>query len=397
MSPIETASADAALGEEFLVEVLSDLVRTKSVNPGIYEVEIAERVAAWLEPTPAEVSIVEFAPGRPSVAAVMGDGGDGPTLVLNGHIDTVPIDTEGDPWTSDPFEPAIRDGYLYGRGSCDMKSGLTTQIAVAHHLASLDKPLRGRLVLHFASGEECGEPGTQSLLDAGFTGDYGIVTEPTQARVGVATRGLVQFRIVLHGRSIHASRAHLGVNPVRHLRLVLEALEDYEREVTQREHPLLPGGTCTPTVVHGGIKENAVAERCELLVDRRLIPGETVEGELADIRARLEALVEIDPTISVEVSAMNRAPFGPAEISPDSPFAARVSHWCEELTPRSGEVIGTPFASDIDRLINNAGIEALQFGPGNVAECHCVDERVALAELYDVAKVIAAVSREMLL
>lgn len=387
-------SSDKALSQDFLVEVLSSLVRTPSINPGVYERDMAARVAAWLEPTGAEVEVVEFASGRPSVAAVLEGSGDGPTLVLNGHIDTVPID-EPEHWTTDPFDPAIRDGYLYGRGSCDMKSGLSTQIAVAHHLVASAQPLRGRLVLHFAAGEECGEPGTLSLLQAGFTGDFGIVTEPTQAQVSVATRGLVQYRIVLQGRSIHASRAHLGVNPVLHLPLVLAELQDYDAEVRSRPHPLLPGGSCTPTVVRAGVKANAVAEQCELLLDRRLLPGETPQGEMEAIQFRLARVRERHPEVDPSISIVNH-PFEAAEIARDSAFAGRVAQLTAERTGRGGEVLGTPFASDVRNLVNDAGIEAITFGPGNVAECHCVDERVALTELVDAADVIAAVARELL-
>jgi succinyl-diaminopimelate desuccinylase len=389
MSTVMPRDAAAALQTDFLIEVLTSLVRTKSVNPGIYEEAMAKQVVAWLEPLGAEIQLVEFAPGRPSVGARLGSG-DGPRLVLNGHMDTVPIDA-GDRWASDPFQATVRDGYVYGRGACDMKAGLAVQIAVAHHLVALGEPLRGTLVLQFAAGEECGEPGTLSLLDAGFTGDYGIVTEPTQAQVSVATRGLVHYRIFIRGRSIHASRSHLGVNPVLKLRPVLEVLERYHDDIRRRPHPLLPGGSCTPTITRGGVKENAVADSVELFLDRRLLPGETVEAELADLRLRLGRIPDLDFTIEVV-----GLPFEAAEIDHDSGWALQVAEAVGRLTDRPAQVMGTPFASDVRNLVNDAGIEAVTFGPGNVAECHCVDERVAISELCDAAAVIASLSRDLL-
>ena len=220
---------------------------------------MADRVAAWLEPTPAEVSIVEFAPGRPSVGAVLEDSGRRTRLVLNGHIDTVPID-DLERWTIDPFEPTVRDGYLYGRGACDMKAGLTTQIAVAHHLAALGKPLKGSLVLHFAGGEECGEPGTLSLsgarLHRRLRHRHRADTAP-----GVASPAGPRPLPDPHQGTVDPRQpAHLGDNPVRRLRRVLEALDDYDDECARRQHPLLPGGSCTPTVLQRGVKENAVAD-----------------------------------------------------------------------------------------------------------------------------------------
>jgi succinyl-diaminopimelate desuccinylase len=387
--------ADAALGEAFLVEVLSSLVRTRSVNPGTYEVAMAERVRAWLDGLPVQLGVVEFAPGRPSVAVLLEGSGEGPRLVLNGHMDTVPVD-DAARWTSDAFDPSVRDGYLYGRGACDMKAGLTVQIAVLHHLVALGRPLRGTLVAQFAAGEECGEPGTLSMLQAGYTGDFGIVTEPTELRVAVAERGLCHYGIRIIGRSIHASRAHLGLNPVPPLRDVLAVVEEYGSVVRTRKHPLLPGGSCTPTVVRAGVKENAVADTCELFLDRRLLPGESVEEELADLRERLGRLGRDHPELEIEITHTG-LPFEAAEIPDSSPFAARVAQHAADLTGQSAELWGTPFSSDVRNLVNDAGIEAVTFGPGNVAECHCVDERVALDQLRDAAAVTASVARELLL
>jgi succinyl-diaminopimelate desuccinylase len=393
VSGVAPVGAEGALDEAFLVEVLGSLVATPSVNPGTWEEAMASRVTSWLDGTGAAVDVVEFAPGRPSVAAVLGDP-TGPRLVLNGHMDTVPIDDPAE-WESKPFEPSVRDGWLYGRGACDMKGGLTAQIAVAHHLAALGTPLRGALVLHFAAGEENGEPGTLSLLQAGYTGDVGIVTEPTQVQVSVATRGLGHYRIALRGRSIHASQAHLGVNPVGALRAVLEAVEGHHAEAQARTHPLLPGGSLTPTVVHGGVKVNAVADTCELLLDRRLLPGETVEDDLAALRARLDAVTARIPGLQLDLSTVH-FPFEPAEIPSDSQLAATVARAVRDVSGREGAVIGTPYASDVRNLVNDAGMEAVTFGPGNVAECHCANERVAVAELTDATAVLARVARDML-
>jgi len=392
--PIALASPEAALSEPFLVEVLQSLVRTRSVNPGIYEVEMAELVSQWLAPTGAQVHIVEMAPGRPSVAAVIEGSGDGPRLVLNGHMDTVPID-DADLWDGDPFGGDVRDGYLYGRGACDMKAGLTTQIAVAHHLAGRAESMRGTLILQFAAGEECAEPGTLSMLQQGFAGDYGIVTEPTQLKVAVAERGLAHYRVRINGRSIHASRAHLGVNPIAKLRRVLEVLEIYHQEAQAKSHPLLPGGSCTPTVVHAGVKENAVADRCELLLDRRLLPGETIDGELEELRRRLGDVQAEDSGFDCDVTRFELG-FEPAEIPVDSPFAQSVADAMREVTGARGEIWGTPFSSDVRNLVNDAGMEAITFGPGNVAECHCANERVSLLELRQGAEVIARVARDLL-
>jgi succinyl-diaminopimelate desuccinylase len=277
-----------------------------------------------------------------------------------------------------------------------MKAGLTVQIAIAHYLATHLDRLKGSLVLHFAIGEECAEPGTLSLIEAGFVGDVGITTEPTELKVATAERGLAFYKIRVKGRSIHASRAHLGVNPIPRVRAVLDAIEGYENGVKQRKHALLPGGSCTPTILRAGVKENAVPDYCDVVVDRRLLPGETVDGEMEALRSRIEQIKESDRDFEFEISRFPNA-FEPAEIDQDSEFAKRLVNAVAEVTGEATEIYGTPYSSDVRNLINDAGMEAVTFGPGNVAECHCADERVSLQQVRDAALVTAKVASDLLM
>ena len=364
-------------------------------TPGAFESDVARRVVEYFDNTPVETELVESLPGRHSVGAILRGRGDGPRLVLNGHLDTVPIDDETE-WTTDPFGAEVRDGYMYGRGACDMKAGLAVQIGVAHHLATHLDRLEGSLVLHFAAGEERAEPGTLSLLEAGYTGDFGIVTEPTDLRIATATRGLLPLRVRLQGRSIHASRSHLGINPTWGLLWVLEALERYRTDITERRHPLLGSGSCTPTVVRGGVTPNAVSDSVELFVDRRLVPGETIDHEVRDVTERILAARPEDSEVGVEVTvAYNR--FEPAEIPVDSTLVQRLAGSVAAVTGEPGEIYGAPFSSDVRNLVNDAGIEAVNFGPGNVAECHCANERVEVRQLEVAARIIADLATNLLM
>ena len=390
-----TSTEGKALSRPFLTRILKSLVATPSVNPGDFEEAMTKRVAEWLEPTPLEVTFVESLPGRNSVAAVLHGTGDGPRLVLNGHLDTVPID-DAELWTVDPFEGTVSDGHLYGRGACDMKAGLAAQIAVAHHLAGHADRLKGSLILHFAVGEERAEPGTLSLLKAGFVGDYGITTEPTALGVATATRGAAYFEIRIKGRSIHASRAHLGLNPIALLPAVLDVIEDYERGMGERTHRLCGVGTCTATIVRAGVAENAVPDLCEIVVDRRLIPGESVGGERRALAECLESIHVDSPEYELEISDY-RNPYESAEIDEGSLFAQGILEAVEDVTGKPGRLYGAPFCSDVRNLVNDAGMEAVTFGPGNVSETHCVDERVSLEQVEDSARVIAKVAEDLLL
>ncbi|ORA39217.1 M20 family metallopeptidase [Mycobacterium aquaticum] len=388
-------SEQRAPDQTLAARALADLISTPSVNPGIYEAAIAQRVARWFDGTPAEIDFVDtLLPGRPSVAVTIKGSGGGPRLVLNGHLDTVPVDDE-QRWTVDPFAATIRDGYMYGRGASDMKAGLAVQIAVAHTLLQRSQKVKGDLVLHFAAGEESGEPGTLGLVQAGHVGDFGVVTEPTQLEVSVATRGLMMVHIRINGRSIHASRAEAGLNPVAKLSKVLDAVFGYRTKVLETQHPLLGSGSCTPTVVKGGVKQNAVADYCDLYLDRRLVPGETVAAELEKLRGFLEQVRREDPEFDYELDHLPY-PFEPAEIPTDAGLALQLQRVAGRVLGTPPPIIGTPFSCDVRNLVNDAGMEAVTFGPGDVAECHCVDERVSLSQLNDAVEVLTELSTEIL-
>jgi succinyl-diaminopimelate desuccinylase len=393
--PAAELTADDALSLDVLTRVLQELVRTESVNPGTPESGMADTVERWLEGLPVEVSRVEFAPSRTSVGVRLAGAADGPALVLNGHMDTVPVDDRSR-WTHDPFGGTVENGFLYGRGACDMKAGLAVQIGVVRALARHRDSLHGSLVLHFAAGEERGEPGTLSLLEAGFRGDYGIVTEPTELNISVATRGAAFIRIVIKGRSIHASRAQDGINPIYKLSPVLAAIERYDQELSAKPHPLLPGGSITPTVVNGGVKENAVADFCELLLDRRLLPSEEAERELDELRRRLDPIRQQDPEFEYELSHFV-PPLDGAEIEADSELVTLVTRAAEQTLGSTPAVYGSPYGSDVRNLVRDAGIEALTFGPGSILDTHCLDERVELRQVRDAALVIATAAERLLL
>jgi succinyl-diaminopimelate desuccinylase len=272
-----------------------------------------------------------------------------------------------------------------------MKAGLAVQIAIARVLSS--HKLRGRLVLHFAVGEECAEPGTTSLLEAGFGGDVGITCEPTELQVGIATRGLVHVRVRLVGRSGHASRPAFCVNPLAALPAVLSDVAAYEASLLSLRHELLPPPSCTATMVRAGVKENSVPDECELILDRRLLPGERVSDVIATLESRFRDVVP--PEIGFEVSQVTRG-FEASEIAAGSPFAKRLVAAVEDTGGPPCAMVGMPYASDVSELILDAGIEAVTFGPGSATFAHSADEHVPLAEVQQAARAVARLALDLL-
>jgi succinyl-diaminopimelate desuccinylase len=393
--PLQQLRSHPALQGDALAETLAALVSVPSVNPGTSERAMGDRVAQLLHGTGCELTFVESMPGRPSLAAVLtGTAVDGPRLVLNGHMDTVPIDDDR-LWTIDPFAGKVDDGRVWGRGAADMKGGLTTQIAVAKVLAGVRPRLRGTLVLHFAAGEERGEPGTLSLLERGFTGDWGITTEPTSLDVAVAQRGVAWFKVLIGGRSAHAACADNGVNTIERVGRVTEALRRYDQRIRVRTHPLLGPSRCAVTMVRAGVEQNAVPDICELVVDRRMIPGDSVETTRAEIGAVLREVAALDPEARYELEPYLN-PFPPAEVPEDAAFVQRAIRTVGAVRGEQPAVIGTPYGSDVRNLVNDAGMTAITFGAGDIENCHVPNEYMAIQQLQSASVAVCKLAVDLL-
>lgn len=364
------------LSADRLAELTSRYVSIPSVNGEHPERDLALAIAEDLQASGLETELIGEAV-RPSLG--LRAAGE-PKVLLNGHLDTVPVDDSAE-WKHDPFGGVVEGGAVHGRGACDMKGGLAIQVAVAQWLASRDSA--DGLVLHFAMGEERGEPGTEELVDHGLVAPIGLVLEPTDFHLGIAQRGLMTLRITIPGRAGHASRPELTDNPLAKLGTVLDVISELDRNPSQR-HPLLGSPTWTPTMVHSGVIPSMIPGTCQVHVDRRMIPGETIEEVMEVLGAALADVVEdVDVGIAEEEGV-----YLPAKISEHS---SAVSHMLAALEANGEEttLFGTPYSSDVRHLINRAGIEAVTFGPGRPSEMHARDEFIAVDDLARAARVVA--------
>jgi succinyl-diaminopimelate desuccinylase len=364
------------LSPERLATLTSKFVSIPSVNREHPELELVSAIATELETSGLNMALIGSA-DRPSLGV---RGGADPMVLLNGHTDTVPVD-DATKWRFDPFAAVIEDGFVHGRGACDMKGGLAIQVAVAQWLAARD--MADGLVLHFAMGEERGEPGTEDLLAAGYKAPLGVVLEPTELRLGIAQRGLVTLRITISGRAGHASRPALTENPIDKLGPALQVIHRLNDEA-ESVHPLLGAPEWTATMVHSGVIPSMVPGDCVIHVDRRMIPGETVDVTVATLRS---ALAEVGGHVEIEV-ADEEGVYLPAEIEADSRLVTLMREAIESYGEEV-QIFGTPYSSDIRHLINSAGIEAVTYGPGLARDMHARDEKIRVADLAIAARVVA--------
>ena len=389
-SPESTVNADPTTLEELIAE----LVRHESANPPGNERACAEYIHEWFDHHGIDSTLVtEPDETRPQVGARVGEGS--PALVLNGHVDVVPAG-DADAWTHDPYEPVLEDGRLYGRGSVDMKAGLALAMLTALEFApAFDAgELEGSIVVHAAMGEETGDPGTKTLLESGFDGDYGIVLEPTLFRVATSAKGLGWYELTLPGEPAHASQPERGHNPIDDLRTVLERIEAYDEELREREDDLVGQAYATVTeVVAGGDSNKAVfPEEALVTLDRRVLPGETLE----DVDAEVDALVEDVREAGVDLEWRRTSTYEAASIPVDSPLAETVREHTAAVTDASTEPWGIRASTDVRNFVNDAGVEAITWGPGNLEQAHTIDEYVDLADVEAGREILERVVRELL-
>ncbi len=357
-----------------VIETLADLVRINSVNSsyegGPGEGEIAAYVKRFFDQRGIETSEQEVFPGRPNVIARLPGRDSNRRIVLEAHTDTVSV--KG--MTIPPFDPVIRDGKMYGRGSCDTKAGLATMM---HALASLKEegitpPCE--VLLAAAVDEEYSYRGVVRLCE-GLKADAAIVAEPTELRAVIATKGVLRCRIVVHGRSAHSSKPHLGVNAITHMARVIAAIEADNERMLSVTHPLVGHGTCNVGVISGGVQVNFVPDRCAIEIDRRLLPGERASDAVAHYRQLLRSIGGITADVEEPLLLVDEALDTPAE-SAVVQTATRVLH---EMG-LNADPCGVPFGCDASKL-SRADIPSIVFGPGSIDRAHTADEYIELDQV----------------
>ena len=250
---------------EHCIAFLRDALRTQSVAPT--EAAMGALIAARLKATRADLRVVEAEPGRPNVLASARGPTAGVVLLLNDHMDTVPAGPR-DEWTVDPFDAVIRDGWIYGRGAADSKSGLCSMVMATEIFLAAGGPARGELLMTAVCDEEVGSRlGTRYLLREGLIrGDFGIVCEPTGNRIECAAKGVLHVEIMTKGRMAHGGKPWAGINAIAHMSRVIDALEGYQAQLAMRRHRLVGAPSIMIGTINGGTVPNMVASECRIVV-----------------------------------------------------------------------------------------------------------------------------------
>ena len=362
------------------LELLRDMIAIPSVNPmransgEPVEKGMADFIEAVLARAGIDCQRQTIVAGRDNVIGIVhGNSSSANGLMLNSHMDTVPAEN----MAIDPFVPVVANGRVFGRGSCDAKASIAAMLSAVIDYA--DRPERSATVVFAAlADEEFAFSGAWKLIEKSWPVSSCVVGEPTLLRRVIAHKGIVRWRISVHGVSAHGATPELGRSAIYGGARVALALEEYAQQLAQaKPHPLLGQPALNLGKVAGGQSVNIVPDKCVFEVERRLLPGEDGRQALDDceefLRGRLGATVQLTCEEPYLIDP-------PLETAPGAPIVAALAQAQQATLGAETEVAGANYGTDGSKLAK-AGIETVVCGPGDIAQAHTANEFVEIEQL----------------
>ena len=408
-----------------LIALTQDLVRIPTLNPpGRHYHDICVYLQDYLSKRGFDCQMIR-AEGAPAdsdkhprwnlVARIEGPN-PGDCVHFNGHHDVVEV---GHGWTTDPFGAELKDGRIYGRGTCDMKGGLAAAIIAAEAFIATHPDFAGAIEISATADEESGGfGGVAYLAEKGFFDpdrvQHVIIPEPLHKdRICLGHRGVWWAEIETKGRIAHGSMPFLGDSAIRHMGAVLEEIETvlYPYLATKRtEMPVIPEGARQSTLninsIHGGEPEQeegytglpapCVADRCRIVIDRRFLIEEDLSEVKSEMSRLLERVKEARPSFDYEIRDLFEVI--PSMTERDAPVVRSVARAIETVLEREAGYVVSPGTYDqkhIDRIgkLKNC----IAYGPGILDLAHQPDEWIGVDDMMDSARVMALTLAELLL
>ena len=379
-----------ARSDNEVLATLQDVVAIESVNADLPggergEIGMVQYLADFFDAAGIPYETDEVLPGRSNIIATIEGENPDRVLLFECHMDTASVGV----MTIPPFEPHIRDGLLYGRGSCDTKAG---GVAMIHAMKRIKEAgVKPPCTIKYAGAvdEEYIFRGALRLA-ATIEAEAAVVSEPTDLAVIRAHKGLARFRIIVKGVAAHSAKPYLGVNAISKMTRLIRAIEDeIAPAYASRTHPLTGSPTLNIGVISGGVQVNFVPDQCVIEIDRRVIPGETPEEALVAFRQRLARAQAADPDLDVTMEE----PFlmDNAMETPEDAHVVQVAvSACQSVLGRS-EITGVPYGTDASKF-TAVGMPAIVFGPGSIDQAHAAVEWV---ECEQVLKAVGIYQRMM--
>lgn len=362
------------MNKEEKIKILQDVIRIQSVNDN--ELEVAKYYQDLLEKHGIESSLVEYSPTRSNLIAEIKGEKPGKVLIFSGHTDVV---TAGDPkdWIHPAFDAVIEDGKMYGRGTTDMKAGLTALVIAMIELKESHSLKSGTVRLVATVGEEIGMLGSKQVTEEGYIDDADaiIVGEPSlgKGKIVTAHKGSIQFEIISHGKAAHSSMPENGINSIQQLVDFIQITnEKFEEAASVAENDKLGRMLNAYTVINGGDQINSIPAITKLRGNGRTIPEVNNDVFLNILNSTIEKMnKEIEGTLELNVMQNNPAV--------ESDFDTDLVQSIRNVSDHPIEAVGMAGATDASNFgrIDKAFDLAI-FGPGEMTLAHAVNEYVEI-------------------
>lgn len=333
--------------------------------------------------------------GRPNIVATRKGTGGGRSLLLNGHTDVIPVGN-GEGWSDDPWSAAIRDGRIYGRGSCDMKSGVASHILAVQYLREAGVELKGDVYINVVIDEEVSGHGTLDTVIRGYRADAGISGETSDLAVQPACIGRIWFQIDVQGKPAGIQQRYLGISAIDLGNKVVKAVQELEdHRVATVKHPLYPNALdslpCIIGSFQAGNYPSAFPASAVLKGSIGTVPGEDHEGVKQSLVDKIAAMAAQDPWMKDHPPVVRFVGYDAqaSEIPRDHPIVTLLSDTYKSITGKDPVISGRQGAADT-RFLNQYGdTPTVIFGPGSTAVMHANDEYVSIDDYMTSIKVMA--------
>lgn len=361
-------------GQDYLAWLLREMGARLRLDP-LREADIKRCHELW-----HEGNLGHKLEKRYNLYAGFGTEGRGRSLILNGHMDVMPADNEKE-WKSPPFEPRIEGGRMYGRGTADMKAGLMASVMAVQLLKDAEREIPGELIIASVCDEEGGGNGSIQALMSGLRADGVVVCEGTGDELILAHMGFVFFRVEVEGKSCHSGEKKAGVSAIEKAIKIIEAMHEMEHEwLLKYRHPLLPSPSLNVGVIRGGSAGSTVPSECCFELCVHYIPGQMnyqgLVGEIEDLISRVSRsdlwLEKHPPKLTVYQAG------GGFEMGEGQSLVESFQRAYSLVRKKPVQIAGSPAGCDSRLWRNIGGCQTIQFGPGNLAQCHSTDEWVEI-------------------
>ena len=334
--------------------------------------------------------------GRPNVVGVWKGRAAGRSLLLNGHVDTVPLEPVSE-WVRGPLSGAWVDGKVWGRGASDMKGGVAAMTMAVAILKNLGLQPQGDVALEYVVDEERTGLGTLACVHRGYRADAGICCETSDLEVMPACIGRMWFTIRVRGKPAGISARWEGVSAIDKAMKLVEAVEALEAmRIQDLRHPLYPDNRgalpCAVTMFHAGTFPSVTPEDATLRGSMGLMPFEDPVQAEAQLREQLIRVCEADPWLRhhpAELSTEGGYVAAGAEIPSDHPIVQTVGRSFRQVTGRDPVLGARMGASDTRFLIKHGHTPTVIFGPGTTSQMHAMNEHVPVENVVIATKVLA--------